>query len=314
MADHILQKETKQQVAYSIASLILELRFPEGFKRRETLPSFEPFLVEYTADQKSTCTIELNFDLPPMEEDEGKLLSDISLVWGERFRFYEKKDCYITTVRGEEDNRLWKMKSRKDFMQSVIYILNEEKSINEVLSWLIMVAFGQTCLLHHAILIHASVISCNGRGYAFLGKSGTGKSTHSRLWLEHIEGTKLLNDDNPAIRLENNGQVNVYGTPWSGKTDCYKNMKVPMKAFVRLKQAANNQLSWKKGIEAFISVLPSCTAIRWNKRLFAEMNDTVEAIVQKVLVAELECLPNQESALLCYREITNENTHENQHS
>lgn len=295
----------KPQEFYSIAGLVLELVLPQGLRREEILPSFEPFLMEYEASQKSTCIIELSQDSPAVLEEGGKLLSDISLVWGERFCFYEKKDCYITTVRSEEDNGLWEMKSSKDFNRSIIYILNGEKSIDEVISWLIMVAFGQTCLLHHTILIHASVVACNEKGYAFLGKSGTGKSTHSRLWLKHIEGAQLLNDDNPAIRLENDGQVHVYGTPWSGKTDCYRNMKVPMQAFVRLKQAAYNKMSWKMGIEAFICVLPSCTAIRWNKRLFAEMNNTVEAIVQKVLVAELECLPNKEAAQLCYHEIIN---------
>lgn len=299
----VKQEVNTQQAVYSIAGLLLELVFPDGLKREETLPSFEPFLLEFVARQKSICTIELAFCSSPMKEDDGKLLSDVSLVWGERFRFYEQEDCYITTIRSEKDERLWRMKSSKDFSRSVIYILQEEQSIATVLNWLIMVAFGQSCLSHRTILIHASVIACDKKGYAFLGKSGTGKSTHSRLWLESIEGTQLLNDDNPAIRIENDGQVYVYGTPWSGKTACYKNMKVRMEALVRLKQAPYNQLSWKKGIEAFVCVLPSFTAIRWNKRLFSEMNDTVEAIVQKVLVAELECLPNQEAANLCYNEI-----------
>src|SRR5690606_4740994 len=155
----------------------------------------------------------------------------------------------------------------------VIYIPDDEPSINNVLSWLIMVAFGQTCLLHSTVLIHASAITCNGAGYAFLGKSGTGKSTHSRLWLEHIEGSELINDDNPAVRLENDGQVYIYGTPWSGKAACYRKLKVRLRAFVRLKQAPYNKVNWKKGLAAFICILPSCTAIRWNKQLFNEMNN-----------------------------------------
>ena len=55
-----------------------------------------------------------------------------------------------------------------------------------------------------------------------LGKSGTGKSTHSRLWLKYIPDTKLLNDDNPAVRIMDNNTIMIYGTPWSGKTPCYK--------------------------------------------------------------------------------------------
>jgi hypothetical protein len=99
----------------------------------------------------------------------------------------------------------------------------------------------------------------------------------------------------------------VYGTPWSGKTDCYKNMKVPVQAFVRLKQADENQITEKKGMDAFIGLLPSCTAIRWNKSLFTKMTDTVEAMVMQVLVAELACLPNAGAALLCYHETLKSN-------
>ncbi|RZF61691.1 hypothetical protein [Sphingobacterium corticibacterium] len=65
---------------------------------------------------------------------------------------------------------------------------------------MLMVTYGQAVLSFSTILLHASVIEQDGQGYAFLGKSGTGKSTHSRLWLLHIPNAALLNDDNPAIR------------------------------------------------------------------------------------------------------------------
>ena len=288
---------------YHIAGLLLSLVFPAGLKRQEILPSFEPFLVEYPDRQKSECSIELVFCTSIMQDDRGKLRSDVSAVWGEHFRFYEQEDGYITVIQREQGGNQWMMKSNKDFSHSVIYIRNDERLLFNGLSWLLMVAFGQTCLLHNTILIHASVIACDGKGYIFLGKSGTGKSTHSRLWLQYIEGTALLNDDNPAIKLEEDGQIYVYGTPWSGKTDCYKNIKVPVQAFVPLKQAAENRMIRKKGMDAFIGILPSCTAIRWNKKLFTKMTDTVEAIVKQVLVAELACLPNREAAHLCYREL-----------
>ena len=60
-----------------------------------------------------------------------------------------------------------------------------------------------------------------------MGKSGTGKSTHSRLWLENVPGATLLNDDNPIVRLTLVGAI-VYGSPWSGKTPCYKNESAPL--------------------------------------------------------------------------------------
>lgn len=293
---------------YHIAGLMLEIRVPREFVLASLLPSFEPFFVECPVDRKIDCSIELAAH--PSWEYNGseKLLSDVSEVWGERFRFYEQEDDYTTTIQSEQDQGVWKMKSNKDFSQSIIYLLDQECPKTNVLSWLVMMTFGQTCLLHKVILIHASTVMCNKKGYVFLGKSGTGKSTHSRLWLENIEGAELINDDNPAIKLESNGEVHVYGTPWSGKTACYKNVNVQVQAIVRLNQATCNHFSTVDGLDAFVCVMPSCTAIRWNKRLFGEMNNTLEAIVQKVLVAELDCLANREAALYCHNEILNYNT------
>lgn len=290
---------------YHIAGLMLEIRVPKKFKLESLLPSFKPFFVECTADRKIDCSIELSVYSSPKYSGSEKLLSDVSEMWGEHFRFYEQEDGYMTTIESGLNQSSWKMKSNKDFSRSIIYLPDQEPVIANVLSWLAMMAFGQACLLHKVILIHASTVICDKKGYVFLGKSGTGKSTHSRLWLESIESTELLNDDNPAIKLEENGEVYVYGTPWSGKTACYKNVKVPVQAFVRLNQATYNHFSAVNGLGAFICVMPSCTAIRWNKRLFSEMNNTLEAIVQKVLVAELECLPNQEAALHCHEGILN---------
>ncbi|MBO6066250.1 MAG: transposase, partial [Lachnospiraceae bacterium] len=92
------------------------------------------------------------------------------------------------------------------------------------------------CLMdnHVHLLMHASVTMHAGKGYLFLGKSGTGKSTHSQLWINNIEGCELLNDDNPVLRVEDDGSVRVYGSPWSGKTPCYRNLDVPVGAIVDL--------------------------------------------------------------------------------
>jgi len=294
----------KQKLQYRIAGLVLEISLPESLQSTGLMPSFEPFQVDEPA-AVPVCVVEVTGDPLFFEEKDAKLLSDVSAVWTERFRFYERGDCYLTSITTATEARVFFMKSSKDFSSSVVYMPLDEQQAGNVLSWLIMVAFGQVCLKYQAILIHASVVEYGGKGIAFLGKSGTGKSTHSRLWLEHIEGATLLNDDNPAVRIEADGWTYIYGTPWSGKTPCYKNRKVKLNGFVRLKQAPFNQFSVKHGMEALVCVLPSCTAIRWNKPLFTRMTDTVETLVQALRVAELECLPNEAAVALCHHGIYN---------
>ena len=99
------------------------------------------------------------------------------------------------------------------------------------------------------LVLHAVVVSCEGNGYIFLGLCGAGKSTHARLWLKHIEGTELVNDDHPVVR---NGVV--YGSPWSPITPCYRNVSYPISGFVRLSPAPYNKIHRISGIEAYLNL------------------------------------------------------------
>lgn len=108
-----------------------------------------------------------------------------------------------------------------------------------------------------AIAIHSSTIECEGRAVLFLGESGTGKSTHTRLWQEHIPGARLLNDDSPIIRMYQ-GQATAFGSPWSGKTPCYRNISRPIAGIVRLSQAPANEITRLSILRAVGSLLPSC--------------------------------------------------------
>lgn len=162
----------------------------------------------------------------------------------------------------------------------------------------LMVMFALATSCSQTALFHSSVIGYKGRGYMFLGKSGTGKSTHSGLWLRHIEGTELLNDDNPVVRIVN-GEALVYGSPWSGKTHCYLQEKAPVAALVRLRQAPENKMCRLSTLEAFAALQPSLppaffTVDQCRDRALRFVAD----VVGRVPVYRLDCLPDAEAALL----------------
>lgn len=287
---------------YKIADLILQINYTTDLDLEKLLPTFRDF-EWYTQGEEAAIQVNLSTDKAPEVADLGVLRSDLSISWGDRFCFYEQEKGYITTIVNEQGDGMWYLYSERNFAQSTIYIPQSSSyEQSTVICWMLMMLFGQAALLHEVIMIHGSVINLNGQGIVFLGKSGTGKSTHSRLWLSHIPETSLLNDDNPAIRIKEDG-VLIYGTPWSGKTPCYKNESIVLKAFVRLQQAPENKFDLMPGIKGFIAVLPSCTAIRWNKDLFAEMNTTLEKVISKVQVGFLKCLPDQAAAELCHERI-----------
>lgn len=154
------------------------------------------------------------------------------------------------------------------------------------------------------LLIHSStVVDSDGFGYAFLGKSGTGKSTHSRLWMENIPGTWLLNDDNPVVRVLEDGSVRIYGSPWSGKTPCYKNQSAPLKAIVSLEQAPFNEIRKLQLLESYMAFLPSCSCVRWLPESEEGVSRAVEKTVGEVSCYTLKCLPDADAALVCNNEV-----------
>lgn len=164
-------------------------------------------------------------------------------------------------------------------------------------SLMMLYTYATSC--ENTLLMHASVVRYEGRANLFLGVSGTGKSTHSRLWLSHIEGCDLVNDDNPVLRVEEDGLF-VYGTPWSGKTPCYRNLRVPVNAIVRIEQAPRNEIRPLKGLSAYASVIAASSSIRWQRPLMDRVTATVEKAVGMASCWTLNCLPDPDAAALCF--------------
>jgi hypothetical protein len=153
------------------------------------------------------------------------------------------------------------------------------------------------------LLFHSSVVVKDDKGYMFLGKSGTGKSTHSKLWLNNIEGTSLLNDDNPAVRIFPDGTVKVYGSPWSGKTSCYKNFGVPVAGCVRLWQASETKIKKLSTVEAYAALFPTVSFMKWEKEIADNVSKSLNVFIEKVPVYSLWNRPEKEAALLVYNTI-----------
>lgn len=138
----------------------------------------------------------------------------------------------------------------------------------------------------------------------FLGESGTGKSTHTRLWQENIPGCFLLNDDSPILQSAPSGKTIVYGSPWSGKTPCYKNQSCEVAAIVRLSQAPYNKIKKSSRLKSIGALLPSCPpSFAYDQDLQDCILKTLSGILLQTPVYHLACLPDKEAALTVAREI-----------
>lgn len=170
----------------------------------------------------------------------------------------------------------------------------------------LMIMYALATAGEMTVLFHAAVVSLHGRGYMFLGPSGTGKSTHARLWVQHITGSEPVNDDNPVVRIGDDGIAMVYGSPWSGKTPCYRNVCYPLGGIVLLSQAPYNRIRPLEGIRAYAAMMPSISGKRWDPRIADGLHAAENRLAGSVAVWHLQCLPDKEAAEMCESAISKE--------
>ena len=264
------------------------------------ISSFEPFrIADPSADEAvievAQGDVDINTDVAPLTSfdfDEGQAVCS----------FYLCGDSYMLTISGGELSVSFVCDKRVKRAQTNIPTVATAREV-AFLRFGLWYVIGMALVLDGASAVHSSTIVCHDRAALFLGESGTGKSTHTRLWLENIAGAELLNDDSPFV-FEDEMGIKVCGSPWSGKTPCYKNKSYPLAAVVRLSQAPHNKM-WQLGkLQAIGALLPSLPpAFVYDKVLEDNLLQILSKVLQRVPVYHLECLPNADAALLSYKTI-----------
>lgn len=196
------------------------------------------------------------------------------------------------------------LQTNKDFSEGVCALNGNEQMRHFGLNNALMMLYAFRSSFFHTLLIHASLVRNNGYGYAFIAKSGTGKSTHTQLWLKHIPGSDLMNDDNPIVRVID-GRTFIYGSPWSGKTPCYRDVKAPLGAITQITRAKSNSIERLSPTIAFTYILPACSTMKWDKTVFRNTYDTVIKVIEtSQYVYVLHCLPDKEAAEVSFNTLS----------
>lgn len=184
----------------------------------------------------------------------------------------------------------------------------EENKHASMLRFSMWMAFAAAVAHLSAIPIHSSVNVYDGKAVLFLGESGTGKSTHTRLWRENIPDVFLLNDDSPIIKVatDSSGKKSIIacGSPWSGKTPCYRKEEYPVAGIVRLSQGPANVINRLSKLSAFGAIFPSCPpSFAHDNLLEDDICNTISSILSNVPVFHLSCLPDADAAHLSFNTI-----------
>lgn len=268
------------------------------------LRGFKPFATDYS-DNMAECTLRFVDTIDMQSLGNLRTLSESYIADSDSdSSFYATNDGYLYSIVSRGENQRPALFYIDSTTNIAITDIKPMDSISlAVLRFGIWVMFGTVLLKHNAVAIHSSVIVAESQGVLFLGESGTGKSTHTRLWRENIEGARLLNDDSPIVRIVDN-EVRVYGSPWSGKTPCYKNEVYPMAGLCRLSQAPHNRITRLSNLMAIGALLPSCPPVFAHDGALQDMICTIVGeIVRGTKCYHLECLPNKEASELSYNTI-----------
>lgn len=281
-----------QQLFYEIAEHRMCIDSPDAEKTARLIPTFHSFRVleDNTDHLLFSFSGNQEISIPDRAPNDVMQVDDMS------FKVYHSSgNITVCVTNGNKNHSFNLSEDRKTVISDFTFSQQYE---NRFLAYSLRTAYGMAAANHNTIKLHASVIEKKGKALIFMGKSGTGKSTHSRNWIKFVSGCSLLNDDEPIVRLLSNGSVKVYGAPWSGSTPCYRNESADVVAFVRLYQNDQNKLIPLKGIQAFASLYQSVAMLRSDNENKDRIMRIVSDILKKTPIYRLDNRPDREAVSL----------------
>lgn len=157
---------------------------------------------------------------------------------------------------------------------------------------------AEPLLQHNCLIFHGAAVAVKGYAYLFTAKSGTGKTTHAKLWLKNVQHSYILNGDKPLIKLEN-GSIMLCGTLWRGKENYGVNEILPLKAICVLERDKMNHIEQISASEAFPLLYQQshhCGGFEGMEKTL----ELLESIAQGVRLYRLGCNMEDEAAMVSY--------------
>ena len=158
--------------------------------------------------------------------------------------------------------------------------------------------------LFSRVVAHGAAISYKERGYLFIAKSGTGKTTHIKLWKEFFEGVDIINGDKPILEITGDG-VTAYGTPWAGKEMFQKNTSKTLGGICLIRRAENNSIRRLEGSEAINAIIKQIYMPQNGETLDLTIR-LIDDIIRFVPFYELSCNISREAAVCSFTALTGE--------
>lgn len=289
---------------YKLAGLSCDISF-EGKQENDAflIPSFEPFRTERTdEDEPRLFSLYVEDSLRSIPKNLRERIRTADTVAGDIIIDQTADGGYQFIIKDLAGDSCCLLQADSRFSDCRCALNGNEGMRSFGLNNALMLIFAFAGSERNTVLIHASTVRNGAYAYVFTAKSGTGKSTHVAQWLSNIPGSDLLNDDNPIIRIEE-GVPYVYGSPWSGKIPCFRNIRAKLGAIVKVNRADSNHVEPATTLQAFTALLGACSTAKWDPRIHDNVCKTISALIETTPNYNLFCLPDREAAIVCYKSI-----------
>lgn len=217
-----------------------------------------------------------------------------------------RKQAVPYRYNGEKNVQI-RIDSQKEtaHFQSKIYTQMDEDEWEYMLTGS---SFYSNLLDFDGMLLHASAVVFEDKAYLFSAPCGTGKSTHTSLWLKKFSNAYIINDDKPAIRLID-GKFYVYGTPWSGKSNLNVPTCVPLQGICFLQQDKRNWINLMDANKAIINFMNQ-TIHKLDQDKMNKLMSFIDLLISNIKIYEMGCRIDLEAVDTAYEMMKGENENE----
>ena len=155
-------------------------------------------------------------------------------------------------------------------------------------------------------VLHGAAVAYKDQGIIFSANSGTGKSTHAKLWKERFGSqVAIVNDDKPALHIYD-GKPFIFGTPWSGKTNLNANVQVPLKAVVFIRRAETNWMERLNIRDSIFNLMSQISRPYYDEAIGLKTMTMIEQLVNSVPAYMLNCNTDPAAAVTVFQQLVQE--------
>lgn len=286
-------KENAYYCRYNIAGIQVHYK-----GRKEWLHAFfEPFLED--GKENPSAHIHMGEQIQISQNWRVRSLLEVPEIAGELLLFGSQLDVYRCSgdymLRFPSNHHLALCTLSFDGKEAVFYYdgSTQQEAVDE-LFYGFRAAFFYLAALHGKYALHSASNYYQEKAWLYSASSGTGKTTHVKLW-EKLYAVPVLNGDLNLLGMEKD-EVFVYGIPWCGTSGVYTTKKYPLGGIILLKRGTENRVCKLPQDERQLYTAQRMISPAWTEKQVDDSLLFAEKLSDRIPIRQLYCTQEPSAA------------------